>query len=118
MRRWPRRRSSGAKPSCLPAKCRAAPNWPCLLTRLAISPVFFSESSCAHGHAIVLNGRPGSRGLPALEDTTLGWPYHMIALATMLLVVDGAIKLLKPPLVVKVNLQLGYEESAILGIGV
>jgi len=42
----------------------------------------------------------------------------MGALASLFLVVDGVMKLLKPPAVVKATLQLGYEQSAILGIGV
>ena len=41
----------------------------------------------------------------------------MSALASLFLAVDGAMKLLKPPVVVKATLKLGYAESAILGIG-
>jgi len=39
-------------------------------------------------------------------------------LAALFLFVDGAMKLVKPPRVVQATLQLGYAESAILGIGV
>jgi len=39
------------------------------------------------------------------------------ALAALFLFVDGAMKLVKPPRVVQATLQLGYAESAILGIG-
>ena len=39
-------------------------------------------------------------------------------LAALFLVFDGALKLVKPPVVVQATLQLGYAESAILGIGV
>ena len=41
----------------------------------------------------------------------------MSALASLFLAVDGAMKLLKPPVVVKATLKLGYAESAIPGIG-
>ena len=39
-------------------------------------------------------------------------------LAALFLFVDGAMKLVQPPVVVQATLQLGYAESAILGIGV
>ena len=39
------------------------------------------------------------------------------ALASLFLLVDGVMKLMKPPLVVKATLQLGYSESAIVAIG-
>ena len=38
-------------------------------------------------------------------------------LASLFLLVDGVMKLVKPPVVVKATLQLGYAESAIVGIG-
>jgi hypothetical protein len=41
----------------------------------------------------------------------------MSSLAALFLMVDGVIKLLKPPVVVKATVQLGYAESAIVGIG-
>jgi hypothetical protein len=41
----------------------------------------------------------------------------MSGLASLFLLVDGIMKLLKPAVVVKATLQLGYAESAILGIG-
>ena len=41
----------------------------------------------------------------------------MSSLASLFLIVDGVMKLLKPGVVVKATLQLGYAESAILGIG-
>jgi hypothetical protein len=40
------------------------------------------------------------------------------AWATLFLLVDGGMKLFKPPVVVESTLQLGYPESAIVGIGV
>ena len=41
----------------------------------------------------------------------------MSSLAALFLLGDGVMKLLKPPVVVKATLQLGYAESAIVGIG-
>jgi hypothetical protein len=46
------------------------------------------------------------------------WVGRLLStLASLFLLVDGVMKLLKPPVVVKATLQLGYAESAILGIG-
>jgi DoxX-like family len=41
----------------------------------------------------------------------------MSTLAALFFLVDGVMKLLKPPVVVKATLQLGYAESTIVGIG-
>jgi len=41
----------------------------------------------------------------------------MSGLASLFLLVDGIMKLLKPAVVVRATLQLGYADSAILGIG-
>jgi hypothetical protein len=38
--------------------------------------------------------------------------------ATLFFVMDGGMKLFKPPVVVETTLQLGYPEAAIVGIGV
>ena len=38
--------------------------------------------------------------------------------AALFLLVDGGMKLFKPPVVVESTLQLGYPESAIVGIGI
>src|SRR5215472_8031182 len=62
-------------------------------------------------------GGPAAGG-SLLSRTQLWAGRIMGALASLFLVVDGAMKLLKPPAVVKATLQLGYEQSAILGIGV
>ena len=46
------------------------------------------------------------------------WVGRLLStLASLFLLVDGVMKLLKPPVVVKATLQLGYAESAIAGIG-
>lgn len=42
----------------------------------------------------------------------------MSALASLFLLFDGGMKLVKPPVVIQATLQLGYAESAIVGIGV
>lgn len=42
----------------------------------------------------------------------------MSGLPALFLLVDGGMKLFKPPVVVESTLQLGYPESAIVGIGV
>lgn len=41
----------------------------------------------------------------------------MSALASLFCLFDGAMKLFKPPVVVQATIQLGYPESAIVGIG-
>ena len=46
------------------------------------------------------------------------WVGRLLStLAALFLLVDGVMKLLKPPVVVKATLQLGYAESVIVGIG-
>ncbi len=46
------------------------------------------------------------------------WVGRIIStLAALFFLVDGVMKLLKPPVVVKATLQLGYAESTIVGIG-
>lgn len=39
-------------------------------------------------------------------------------IASLFLLMDGGMKLFKPPVVVKATMQLGYPESTIVGIGV
>src|SRR5215467_10179300 len=50
-RRWPRRRSSAAKSSCRQARSRAVLSWQCLLTPLATSLAFYSESRAVNDTA-------------------------------------------------------------------
>jgi hypothetical protein len=46
------------------------------------------------------------------------WSGRILSvLAVLFFVMDGAMKLAKPPFVVKATLQLGYPESTIVGIG-
>jgi hypothetical protein len=42
----------------------------------------------------------------------------MSALAALFLLMDGGMKLFKPPFVIQATVQLGYPESAIVGIGI
>ena len=47
------------------------------------------------------------------------WAGHIIsAVAWIFMLVDGVMKLVKPPVVVKATTQLGYAETVISGIGV
>jgi hypothetical protein len=48
----------------------------------------------------------------------LFWAGHILsALAGLLLLMDGVLKLLKPDFVVKATVELGYPETTIFGIG-
>jgi hypothetical protein len=42
----------------------------------------------------------------------------MSALAALFLLMDGSMKLFKPPVVIQATVQLGYPESTIVGIGI
>jgi hypothetical protein len=47
------------------------------------------------------------------------WPSRVLSgLPTVFLLVDGGMKLFKPTVVVQATVQLGYPESAIVGIGI
>ena len=47
------------------------------------------------------------------------WAGRVLStLAVLFLILDGGLKLFKPPFVVQATNQLGYRESAIVGIGV
>ena len=52
-----------------------------------------------------------------ISNTQLWLGRIISTLAVLFFLVDGVMKLLKPPVVVKATLQLGYAESAIVGIG-
>src|SRR6266516_2925899 len=53
------------------------------------------------------------------KSKTRLWAGRILsALPTLFLLVDGGMKLFKPPVVVQSTLELGYPESAIVGIGV
>lgn len=58
----------------------------------------------------------GSGGI-AISKIQLWVGRTMSTLASLFLLMDGVMKLFKPPVVVKATLQLGYSESAIVGIG-
>jgi hypothetical protein len=56
---------------------------------------------------------------PALASNSKPWAGIVIsALPALFLLTDGVMKLVKPPVVVETTVQLGYPESAILGLGV
>jgi len=53
-----------------------------------------------------------------ISKTRLWASRVMSGLPALFLLVDGGMKLFKPPVVVEATVQLGYPESAIVGIGV
>ncbi len=55
---------------------------------------------------------------PVISSKRLWASRIMSGLPALFLLVDGGMKLFKPPVVVESTLQLGYPESAIVGIGV
>src|SRR5579872_5440600 len=64
-------------------------------------------------------------GPPSMENTSAGiskpriWTGRILSgLAVAFLLMDAGMKLFKPPFVVQATVQLGYRESAIVGIGV
>jgi len=60
---------------------------------------------------------PNTRTVSA--SRTKIWAGRIIsALPALFLLVDGAMKLVKPPIVVESTIQLGYSESVILGLGI
>jgi hypothetical protein len=47
------------------------------------------------------------------------WAGRVIsAIASLFLLMDGVMKLIKPPFVVEATIQLGYPESVIIGLGI
>ena len=64
----------------------------------------YSSESLAGGGLVISNGQ---RRIGRI----------LSALVSLFLLFDGTMKLVKPPVVVQSTLQLGYTESAILGIG-
>jgi hypothetical protein len=60
---------------------------------------------------------PASKGVPGSKGML--WAGRVVsALPALFLFVDGAMKLVKPAVVVETTLQLGYPESVILGLGI
>ena len=61
--------------------------------------------------------RPIPQTAPASKSSL--WAGRILtALAAAFLLFDGVMKLVKPPVVVKATVELGYPESTIVGIGV
>lgn len=54
---------------------------------------------------------------PVISNKLLWGSRIMSGLPALFLLVDGAMKLFKPAVVVEATVQLGYPESAIVGIG-
>jgi hypothetical protein len=64
------------------------------------------------------NGIPMTSTASAATTSRLWAGRILSALPALFLLVDGGMKLFKPPVVVQSTLELGYPESAIVGIGV
>jgi DoxX-like family len=54
----------------------------------------------------------------SVSKATLWTGRILSAIPALLLLMDGVMKLVKPPAVVEGTIQLGYPESAIIGIGI
>jgi hypothetical protein len=61
--------------------------------------------------------QPDTRTVP-VSKTMLWAGRIMSGLPALFLLVDGVMKLVKPPQVVQATVELGYPESAILGMGI
>jgi hypothetical protein len=59
-----------------------------------------------------------SHRLAGISKARLWSGRALSTLAILFMAVDGGMKLFKPPFVVEATLQMGYPESAIVGIGV
>jgi hypothetical protein len=55
---------------------------------------------------------------PSISSKQLWASRVLSGLAALFLLVDGGMKLFKPPVVVEATMKLGYPESAIVGIGI
>ena len=78
-----------------------------------MSQAFFLESGSANGDA---NESVAGSGF-VISNMQVWVGRAMSGFSSLFLLVDGVMKLLKPSVVVRATLQLGYAESAILGIG-
>ena len=54
----------------------------------------------------------------SISSTRLWGGRVLSTLAVLFLILDGSLKLFKPPFVIQATSQLGYRESAIVGIGI
>lgn len=61
---------------------------------------------------------PQGNRLALVTNKQLGTGRIVSALTAPFLLVDGAMKLVKPPIVVETTVQLGYAENVIIGLGV
>jgi hypothetical protein len=70
-----------------------------------------------NAHALSRNDASASQPEAATSKTRLWVGRTLGTFAVLFLVMDGGMKLFKPPFVVEATLQLGYPESTIVGIG-
>jgi hypothetical protein len=63
-------------------------------------------------------GKHMEGGTASITKKRLWIGYILTVLPTLFLLVDGGMKLFKPPVVVETTLRLGYPQSVIVGIGV
>ena len=61
---------------------------------------------------------PNTVETPGISKTTLWVGRIMSALPALFLILDGVMKLVKPEPVVEATVQLGYDESVIVGLGI
>ncbi len=72
----------------------------------------------AHAISTTMEAYPMQHETSGISRTRLWTGRTLSGLAALFCLVDGGMKLFKPPVVVQATLQLGYPESAIVGIGV
>ncbi len=61
---------------------------------------------------------PIAAGITAMSGKRLWTGRFLTTLAGLFMIMDGGMKLFKPPVVVQATVQLGYPESTIVGIGI
>lgn len=72
----------------------------------------------AHAIASTINVPSIKSGITTISEKRIWAGRIMSGMAVLFLLMDGGMKLFKPSVVVQATLQLGYPESAIVGIGI
>lgn len=72
----------------------------------------------AHAIASTINVPSIKSGITTISGKRIWAGRIMSGMAVLFLLMDGGMKLFKPSVVVQATLQLGYPESAIVGIGI
>ena len=72
----------------------------------------------AHAISTTMERYPMQHETTGISTKRLWTGRILSGLAALFCLMDGGMKLFKPPMVVQATLQLGYPESAIVGIGV